>query len=295
MVLILSLPGCGAVRWEQPAPKETAQTPSGIDGTVQKSRRGNPPFYEVYDVRYYVLDSSYGYSERGVASWYGKKFHGRQTSSGEIYDMYAMTAAHKTLPLPTRVRVTHLGNGKSVVVTVNDRGPFVHKRIIDLSYAAARELDMIGAGTALVEVAALSGPGIPVQTTAAPAMARLGAVPQLMPADAPRPQAAPEIRVYLQVGAFGDLENARQLQQQLHGKGLPNVVIRRDTGADAALYRVRLGPIANVAEYDELVDRMAAMEIGETHLVTEPGNAEVLDVATKAPADAPDGASVSGG
>ncbi len=290
--MVLVLPGCGAVRWQEPAPTKTVQQPSGSTGTVRKSRRGNPPFYEVYGVRYHVLDSSYGYAERGVASWYGKKFHGRQTSSGEIYDMYAMTAAHKALPLPTQVRVTHLGNGKSVVVTVNDRGPFVHNRIIDLSYAAAQELDMVGAGTALVEVVALAGPGIPVQAAAPRAPP---AQPALTPVAAPRPAAAPEVRVYLQVGAFGDLDNARQLRQRLQRKGLSNVVIRRDAEASPAPYRVRLGPIADVAEYDALVELMAGMEIGETHLVTERGDAQVLDVATTLPPDAAEGVSVSGG
>lgn len=295
--MVLFLPGCGAVRWAEPAPTRTAQQPSGTTGTVQKSRRGNPPFYEVYGVRYHVLDSSYGYAERGVASWYGKKFHGRQTSSGEIYDMHAMTAAHKSLPLPTQVRVTHLGNGKSVVVTVNDRGPFVHNRIIDLSYAAARKLDMVGAGTALVEVVALSGPGLPARTAAA-TMAVVEtppAQPALTPVAAPRPQPAPEIRVYLQVGAFGDLGNARQLRQRLQRKGLSNVVIRQDADASPAPYRVRLGPIADVAEYDALVELMAAMQIAETHLVTERGDAQVLDVATTVPTDAVDGVSMSGG
>ena len=107
-------------------------------------------------MRYTVMNSSTGYRERGVASWYGKKFHGRSTSSGERYDMYAMTAAHKTLPLPTNVRVTNLDNGRSITVRVNDRGPFVKNRLIDLSYAAAKELDVVANGTGMVEVVALN-------------------------------------------------------------------------------------------------------------------------------------------
>jgi len=105
LAVLVSLSGCGAVRWDEQAPTTTAQRQSSQSGgPVKKSKRGNPPFYEVYGVRYYVLDTSHDFAERGVASWYGKKFHGRQTSSGEIYDMYKMTAAHKTLPLPTEVR-----------------------------------------------------------------------------------------------------------------------------------------------------------------------------------------------
>ena len=121
-----------------------------------RSRYGNGPVYEVLGKRYTVMPSSSGYQERGVASWYGKKFHGNLTSNREPYDMYAMTAAHKTLPLPTYVRVRNLRNDKSIIVRVNDRGPFVHNRIIDLSYAAAMKLDMIKDGTSLVEVTAIS-------------------------------------------------------------------------------------------------------------------------------------------
>ncbi len=120
-----------------------------------RSKQGNPPFYSVLGRRYVVLDSADGFIERGVASWYGPTFHGELTSNGESYNMYAMSAAHKTLPLPAYARVTNLSNGKSVVVRVNDRGPFAKNRIIDLSYTAAAKLDMLrGNGTALVEVRA---------------------------------------------------------------------------------------------------------------------------------------------
>jgi rare lipoprotein A len=270
------LPACVPVRWEQPAPTET-HTGSGV-----RSERGNPPFYEVFGVRYYVQDSSYGHRERGVASWYGKKFHGNPTSSGEIYDMYALTAAHKTLPLPTRVRVTHLGNGKSVVLKVNDRGPFIDNRIIDLSYAAALKLDMLGTGTALVEVEALTPDGGPTATTAS--VGPLVAQPPSaqVARSTPRPAAIDAVRLYLQVGAFGEAFNAEQLQTQLRAKGLSNVVIRYDLDGDPALYRVRLGPIADVTEYDALVELVAGMEIRETHLVTET-TAPAFDASTTVP------------
>lgn len=116
------------------------------------NRYGGTNSYVTFNKRYHVLSSSRGYRERGIASWYGTQFHGRTTSNGETYNMFAMTAAHKTLPLPTYVKVTNLRNKKSVVVKVNDRGPFHDNRIIDLSYAAAAKLGMLGKGTAQVEV-----------------------------------------------------------------------------------------------------------------------------------------------
>ncbi|HEY0802323.1 MAG TPA: septal ring lytic transglycosylase RlpA family protein, partial [Steroidobacteraceae bacterium] len=141
---------------------EPAQTPPAAESVPDlvprvepRSRHGNPPFYDVFGKRYFVLSSNVGYVERGVASWYGPGFHKVRTSNGETYDMYAMTAAHRTLPLPVFVRVTNLQNGRSVVVRVNDRGPFVGNRIIDLSYTAASKLGMLRNGTAMVEVRSL--------------------------------------------------------------------------------------------------------------------------------------------
>ncbi len=125
------------------------------------SKYGNPPYYEVNGRLYHTLSSSAGYVERGIASWYGTKFHGRRTSSGEPYDLYGVTAAHKTLPLPSYVLVTNLNNGRNLVVRVNDRGPFHEQRIIDLSYAAAGKLGVLPTGTALVEVRAIQ-PGEPL-------------------------------------------------------------------------------------------------------------------------------------
>ena len=146
-----------------PSPGDGVSVPvSGVPDAVPraevKTRSGNPESYEVDGKEYHVLDTSRGYSQRGIASWYGQAFHGRSTSSGEPYDMYLMTAAHKTLPLPTYVQVTNLENGRTVVVRVNDRGPFVEGRIIDVSYVAAQRLGMVGRGTAQVEVVALDPP-----------------------------------------------------------------------------------------------------------------------------------------
>ena len=163
MALVASaVPGCVLVGVGPPG----ASSPSGDGGNFDelpdaipqaefKSRSGNPETYVIDGVTYRVLDTSAGYREEGIASWYGGYFHGRLTSSGDVYDMYQMTAAHKSLPLPTYVRVTHLGNGRSVVLRVNDRGPFVEDRLIDLSLAAASKLGMAAIGTAKVEVVAL--------------------------------------------------------------------------------------------------------------------------------------------
>jgi rare lipoprotein A len=264
LILLTVVQACTKpVRWED------QNSPAPEPGTQRDSRgsRGNPAFYTVFGQRYYVLDTSSGYKERGVASWYGKKFHGKATSSGEIYNMYAMTAAHKTLPLPTEARVTNLRNGKSVIITINDRGPFVDNRIIDLSYSAARQLDMITAGTALVEVETLSSGGrvaakpVDTQTTL------------IMPTTI-----AESVKLYLQVGAFGEQLNAQQLQQKLQAGGLDNVIVHYDGESQPALYRVRLGPISGVSEYDELVKKIANVHVGNTHLVTESAGDKPTDI-----------------
>jgi rare lipoprotein A len=252
------LGGCKqAVRWNETA----SAPPQNTSGQKkQKSSRGNPPFYEVFDHRYYVMDSSIGFKERGVASWYGKKFHGRQTSSGAIYDMHSMTAAHKTLPLPTQVRVRNLKNGRSIIVTVNDRGPFVDNRIIDLSFAAATQLDIVSAGTALVEIEAITNQA---------AQRDVDMTSTIVAAQETQDKAQADISLFLQVGAFGDRANAQQLVDQLHGNDFPNAIIRSDAVRVPPIFRVRLGPITNVTEYDQLVERVATLGIVDTHLVTE--------------------------
>ena len=166
VVLVLStLSGCTLVGVGSPSPPLTSgdginfdEIPDAIPQAEFKSRSGNPETYVIEGVTYRVMDTSDGYREEGIASWYGGYFHGRRTSSGDVYDMYLMTAAHTSLPLPTYVRVTNLDNGRSVVLRVNDRGPFVDDRIIDLSFAAATKLGMAEQGTAEVEVVALDPP-----------------------------------------------------------------------------------------------------------------------------------------
>lgn len=162
--LIPLLSGCSLIREGtapfEPAPAEaSSDAPAEVDGVVPrpevKARTGNASSYVVFGRRYRVLETSRGFVETGIASWYGEPFHGRRTSSGEVYDMHALTAAHRSLPLPTYVQVTNLDNGRRLVLRVNDRGPFHDDRVLDVSYAAAKKLDMIGPGTARVEVRAL--------------------------------------------------------------------------------------------------------------------------------------------
>ncbi len=191
---------------------------------------GNRSPYSVLGKSYRVLDDPRGYRERGIASWYGAKFHGRATSSMEPYDMCAFTAAHKTLPLPSYARVTHLDNGRSIIVRVNDRGPFHDGRVIDLSYVAALALGVYQTGTARVEVEAIV-PG--------------GAPPRAIPASVAGP-ANGEGQVFVQLGAFGERDNARALQRRLRDAGEKAEVVRGE-GGSGRLYRVRLGPFANAA------------------------------------------------
>ena len=269
LVLVLLLAGCagkspkdGPPRSGSVIPRDLPEDP--VPRQEPKSRYGNGPYYEALGKRYEVMGSSYGYQERGVASWYGNKFHGRQTSSHERYDMYAMTAAHKSLPLPTYVRVRNLRNHKSVIVRVNDRGPFVANRIIDLSYSAALRLDMIRQGTSLVEVTAISfdTPPSPPPVARAPTEVKPVKTKAIVPQNT-------EVDIYVQVGAFGDAENARRRFALLRTGGVGNAFVLEDYSQSPALYRVRIGPIADVVQYDSLVVRLQNLGISETHLVTE--------------------------
>ncbi len=242
--------------------------PDAIPRVEPRSRYGNPPFYEVFGKRYYVMPSSVGYVERGVASWYGPGFHEIRTSTGEPYDMYGMTAAHKTLPLPTYVRVTNLANGRSIVVRVNDRGPFVGNRIIDLSYTAAAKLDMLRNGTAFVEVRALDPTA---STGGAPALAQAPANTQT-PATAaatPAVSSASDRTLYIQAGAFSDPANAERLAAKLRGGGFDKVFVREDSIAGRRLFRVRIGPVPDVPEFDRLITALEQIGIKDAHLALD--------------------------
>jgi rare lipoprotein A len=238
-------------------PPISGSVPDAIPRLEPHARKGNPPFYVVFGKRYYVLSSSVGYWERGVASWYGPGFHKVLTSTGERYDMYGMTAAHKTLPLPAYVRVTNLQNGRSVVVRVNDRGPFVGNRIIDLSYAAAAKLGMLRNGTAMVDVRTIDPP--------APAITAANGLPA---APAPNAEAA-GAALFVQAGAFSDPANAEHLAEKLRARSYGKVFVREDQIAGRKMYRVRIGPVPDVAEFDRVVAALERAGIDDVHLALD--------------------------
>ncbi len=236
---------------EQPKVGEPADGPStrdirasdvkdAVPRAEPRARYGNHSPYEVFGKKYYVMESSNGYHERGVASWYGSKFHGRRTSSGEPYDMHLATAAHKSLPLPTYAEVTNLDNGKKVIVKINDRGPFKDDRLIDMSYGAALRLGMIGTGTARVDVRAIDSsdyrPDTRVAAHGSPAEDADG--------------------TFLQAGAYGSRKNAEQLAGRLNRASL-NPVSIHDVGN---LFRVWLGPYYSHSEVESVISR--AIELG---------------------------------
>ena len=310
-------------------PAHLLDVPDAVPRIEPRSVYGNPPSYEVFGKRYYVMASSVGYVERGVASWYGPGFHKERTSVGEPYDMYGMTAAHKSLPLPAYVRVTNLQNGRSCVVRVNDRGPFVGNRIIDLSYTAAAKLDMLRDGTAMVEVRALqpldpasdthltvasigttplaspptaapgtapivapavaptaapltsepiAGAGVatstnpppaaPVATSTAPAPSAASAAAPLVIRPAPV-TSAPVRTLFVQAGAFAAPANAQRLAEHLRGAGYAQVFVRDDLIAGRRLYRVRIGPIPNVPEFDRIVAALEQAGVRDAHLALD--------------------------
>jgi len=190
---------------------------------------GNKSPYTVLGVEYEILENARNYREKGIASWYGTKFNGHKTSNGEIFDLYEATAAHKTLPIPSYARVTNLNNGRSVIVRVNDRGPFHADRLIDLSYGAAVKLGYMKLGTAPVEVEILNIAGVDDRRTAVGGSYR-----------------------YLQLGAFGAEASAIQLREKLEQLVSTAVAVSPVQSGDKVLYRVRLGPVANGEELAEV-------------------------------------------
>jgi len=195
------------------------------------------------------------YLKQGIASWYGSEFHGKKTASGEIYDMYAMTAAHKTLPIPSYARVTNLENQRSVIVRINDRGPFHGNRVMDLSYAAAKKLDLQQAGTGAVEIKAIA----PEQ-----ALAQLQNTAEQQQKD-----------VYLQVGTFGNKKKAQKLQNKIAAHHLPQPEILPSTHKGSTLYKVQMGPIESPASVHQLNNQLAKLGITATQFVTEPDQKQI--------------------
>jgi rare lipoprotein A len=245
---VLLLAACASLREPVDGPPREPFDPALIERPEPRpeprSAYGNHTPYEVNGQVYRVMADASGYRERGIASWYGRKFHGRLTSSGEPYDMYRLTAAHRSLPLPTWVEVTRLDTGKTIVVRVNDRGPFHPDRIIDLSWAAASELGMTELGTAPVEVRAID---FGTETSPTPRPARLP--------------------VYVQVGAFSQHSRALAVQRELEQSGIGPIHTRPARTSAGRVWRVRLGPVEAVNDAIALVDRVAALGLGPARYV----------------------------
>ncbi|PXX97470.1 septal ring lytic transglycosylase RlpA family protein [Halomonas sp. LBP4] len=269
-------------------PPDVREVPDAVPRIEPPSRGGNRPSYEVWGKTYQVLPDARGYARQGTASWYGEKFHGYATSNGEIYDMYKMSAAHRSLPLPSFVRVTSLDNGNSVIVRVNDRGPFHSDREIDLSYAAAARLDILDRGTGRVKVEAIDverwlaengSAGAPsggaAQGNGADRQAASVRVAELAHESAavvaPAPVARAETRpsaasdsgatehraadgrpIYLQVAALGSAESAQALKARLQDELSHPVRVASATG----LHRVQVGPLAHAGQVAPVRDEL---------------------------------------
>lgn len=245
VLLLVLLAGCGGRELRGPSdgagrPLDPSEIRVPEPRSEPRARYGNHSPYTVLGRTYRVLPSARGYRERGIASWYGSKFHGRPTSSGEPFDMYRVSAAHKTLPLPTWVEVTNLDNGRTLTLRVNDRGPFKEGRIIDLSYAAAVLLDVVDSGTARVEVRALDHGDQPVDTIGRPR----------------------ELPVLIQAGAFSRERSAESVAGELRRAGIDRVRIERDRVNGRTFWRVRVGPLRDAEAAEALARRIAALGSG---------------------------------
>ena len=247
IILVLALlTACAGDKKKETAdgPSNRQMTPADVKDAVPRNeplaRYGNHSPYTVLGKTYTVLPSSEGYHERGIASWYGSKFHGRRTSSGELYDMHLPTAAHKSLPLPTYVEVTNLDNGRKMIVKVNDRGPFHRDRIIDLSYAAAIKLGVDKTGTARIDVRAID-----VKTSK-------------------RSSVKVSDGTFLQVGAYSKRRAAEHMAGQMVAAQLKPVSVHKSRG----LYKVWIGPYASEAEIVATVHRVVELGYERPHKVS---------------------------
>lgn len=256
--LLAGLSGCTSVGEPRrpvhlpapPPPIDISRIPDAVPRFEPRSRYGNPESYVVFGRRYYTRTSNKGFVEQGIASWYGPDFHGKRASNGDTYDMYKMTAAHKTLSLPAYVEVTNLVNGKRITVRVNDRGPFHENRIIDLSYVAAAKLDLIKTGTGMVEIRVID-PANPL------AHRLINRPKQTSVRPASRPSPRPAINnMYVQLGAFSERENALRLQNHIQQKLNRSVAVVTDQSQGQSLYKVRIGPILSVDTADQIVHEL---------------------------------------
>lgn len=263
IIASLLLASCSTVRKDGP-PRfnvDVSRIPNAVPKIEPLSRYGNKPYW-VFGKKYNVLTSSKSYEEQGIASWYGTKFDSNKTSSGERYDMLAMTAAHKSLPLPTYVEVTNLSNNKKIVVKVNDRGPFKPHRIIDLSYVAAKKLGMLGRGTAKVLVKAIdprqykkyfnreNGGMFWSKKTTHHAKEHLLALHKKSTLHQDKKHSLST--VYLQVASFKNKKYADKLRKRLMTFALASPVSISESFTPEVVYRVQIGPIKNLSVAHEI-------------------------------------------
>ncbi len=245
-VMFSLLSSCGIYEVRDGAPsnytKKWDEISDAVPVDVTPSKYGNPDSYEVFGKRYHTLDSAQGFSEKGIASWYGKKFHGQRTSSGEVYDMYAMTAAHKTLPIPVFVEVSNLDNGRKAIVKVNDRGPFHEGRVIDLSYAAATRLGVAATGTANVSIRVVDNNGNFLSD-------------ESIVDDAKNPSVISD-KLFIQVAAFSDESNAIDFLRKLHDEGFRDVRMYIESKAKSPVYRVKIGPLPSQSVAQEVLSQL---------------------------------------
>lgn len=221
--------------------------PNAKPKPLVQSKYGNPPSYIINRKRYYVLKTARGYEQYGIASWYGTKFHGQLTSIREPYNMLAMTGASPILPIPCFVRVTNLRNGKSVIIKINDRGPFSSNRIIDLSYAAAKKLGYVDQGTTLVDVKAIT---FSHHTSNHPII--LEKIPSTY-----------STKLFLQLGAFHKFSHAQNLKTRLHDCVKNPVLILKNIYNHIPLYRVQIGPLQGISESGYLQSKLKKLGFRE--------------------------------
>ena len=247
--------------------QDVSQIPDAVLTPHTGAYKASP--YTVLGQRYHPMQDGRNYREEGTASWYGTKFHGQNTANGELYDLYGMTAAHKTLPLPSYVEVTNLENGRKIIVRVNDRGPFYSDRIIDLSFAAAKKLGYADQGTARVLVQGIdpvawqqqNNPSYLVTREAVSAAPVAAALP-------PEPVENVQTGLYLQVGAFSSNQAAEALRQRVQGVVGSNVWVSPVQVDTRTLHRVRVGPLSSQDEARRMIETLRVANLGTPTLVT---------------------------
>ena len=284
LVLVFILTACGRTLEKDGPPSELVTSVEGVLDAIPKeeprSKYGNPKSYVVFGKRYYTLTASKGFEQTGIASWYGKKFHGRRTSSGEIYDMFAMTAAHKTLPLPTYAKVINLENGLTAIVKINDRGPFHKGRIIDLSYSAAKRLDVLTNGTAKVKLIAIdpqtwvSSDGAPVGTSDSleqPKEISQGTLKSQRRTTTILTEDGGVLgnRLFVQVGAFSIRASAEQIRDEVFVVADKQTRVTKIMDGGEIIYRVQIGPLTSVEEADEIIALLSNVGFPGLYLVLE--------------------------